>query len=174
MKRKVLIGFLSLLFVACVSSSSWACGCGDGIVDYNEECDWGVYNNDNGGCSTECKLIEGNGDGCTPGYWKHEHHFDSWYYYETDMEFEFVFDVDAFPNMNLLEVLQQKGGGIKALGRHTVAALLNASALGVSYPLSFLDVITKFQTAYQSEDKSIIEDTKDELESYNEVVCPLN
>ena len=38
---------------------------------------------------------------------------------------------DAFPGMTLLEVLSQGGGGLNALGRHTVAALLNAAS-GVS------------------------------------------
>ncbi|MDH3224417.1 MAG: hypothetical protein OEO23_11935, partial [Gemmatimonadota bacterium] len=69
----------------------------------------------------------GGGEGCTPGYWKQPHHFDSWTGYDPEDLFSSAFE-DAFPGMTLLEVLKQGGGGLKALGRHTVAALLNAAS----------------------------------------------
>jgi hypothetical protein len=111
------------------------------------------------------------GEGCTPGYWKQPHHFDSWPApYTPDMPFSDVFD-DAFPGMTLVEVAAQGGGGLKALGRHTVAALLNAASGGVSYDLTVSEVITAFNAAFQFGDYNGL---KDIFEDFNEQGCPLN
>ncbi|MBW2504022.1 MAG: hypothetical protein JRE16_05570, partial [Deltaproteobacteria bacterium] len=69
------------------------------------------------------------GEGCTPGYWKQAHHFDSWTGFEPDDSYEAVFGVSATcqDGLTLLEALKKGGGGECALGRHAVAALLNAS-----------------------------------------------
>ncbi len=64
----------------------------------------------------------GGGEGCTPGYWKQSQHFDSWTGYSPSTQFSAVFE-NAFPGKTLLQVLEQGGGGLNALGRHTVAAL---------------------------------------------------
>ena len=112
----------------------------------------------------------GGGEGCTPGYWKQPHHFDSWVGFTPDQDFSTVFE-DAFPGMTLLEVLKQGGGKLKALGRHTVAALLNASSGGVSYDLSTQDVIDAFNDVLPGGD---FEDLKDQFEGFNEQGCPLN
>lgn len=113
----------------------------------------------------------GGGQGCTPGYWKQSHHFDSWpaAYLPTD-PFSSVF-ANAFPGMTLVEVAAQGGGGIKALGRHTVAALLNAASNGVSFGLTVADVINGFNAAYASGN---YETFKDQLAGLNEAGCPLN
>ena len=65
--------------------------------------------------------------GCTPGYWKQTHHFGNWTApFDPADPFSDHFE-NAFPGMTLLDVLKQGGGGQKALGRHLVAALLNAA-----------------------------------------------
>ena len=111
------------------------------------------------------------GEGCTPGYWKQNHHFDSWpSAYTPETLFADVFE-DAFPNMTLLEVLRQGGGGIKALGRHTVAALLNATSTDVGYNEAAASVIADFNAAYLSGE---YEQTKDDFAGMNESFCPLN
>jgi hypothetical protein len=111
------------------------------------------------------------GEGCTPGYWKQGHHFDSWTYpYTPETLFSDVFE-DAFPGKTLLEVLGQGGGHLIALGRHTVAALLNAASSGVSYDLTVNDVIKKFNDVYPGGE---YEDLKDWFEDFNEQGCPLN
>ena len=113
--------------------------------------------------------VNGGGEGCTPGYWKQSQHFDSWpMAYTPDMLFSAVFD-DAFPGMTLLEVLGQGGGGLKALGRHTVAALLNSGS--VDYDMSTSAVIDAFNDAYASGD---YETQKNIFAGYNEQGCPLN
>ncbi len=145
--------------------------CGDGIVDEGEQCDDGNESNGDG-CSTVC-LIEGGDEGCTPGYWKQSHHFDSWPLpYTPDTPFGSVFE-DAFTGKTLLEVLWTGGGGIKALGRHSVAALLNATAGGVDYPINESSVISMFNNTYPGT-KPEYNAKKNGFRDANELGCPLN
>ena len=118
-------------------------------------------------------LPGGGGEGCTPGYWKQSQHFDSWAdgYLPTDL-FSEHFE-DAFPGMTLLQVLQAGGGGLKALGRHTVAALLNAASPGVSYDLTVGEVTTLFNDLFPAS-KPEYTDLKDYFEFFNTSGCPLH
>ena len=145
--------------------------CGDGILDPGEQCDDG--NNDDGdGCSADC-TFEVGGDGCTPGYWKQSQHFDSWTApYTPDTMFSDVFE-NAFPGMTLLDVLSQGGGGLNALGRHTVAALLDAASSNVNYDRSESQVIDMFNNVYPGS-KGSYNGIKDILAYFNEQGCPLN
>jgi len=113
--------------------------------------------------------------GCTPGYWKQTQHFDSWTVYtQTDL-YDTVFGVSAFPTtLTLLGALQQGGGGINALGRHSVAALLNAVSPDVNYPITSAQVIALTQAAINSADATLIQQTKNTLESYNQLGCPIS
>jgi hypothetical protein len=118
-----------------------------------------------------CRVPEGGGEGCTPGYWKQEQHFDSWEdtpYDPSDLYCN-VFGVG--PCITLLEALQSGGGGVNALLRHSVAALLNAANPDVSYDLTVGEVISIVQDAFSSGE---FEDAKDEFAGFNEQVCPLN
>ncbi|RJQ20585.1 MAG: hypothetical protein C4560_04640 [Nitrospiraceae bacterium] len=113
------------------------------------------------------------GEGCTPGYWKQSQHFDSWTPpYTPDTLFSAVFE-NAFTGMTLLQVLEQGGGGLNALGRHTVAALLNAASQGVDYDLSVSQVIATFNNAFPGTTTNY-NSVKDWLERYNEQGCPLD
>ena len=58
------------------------------------------------------------GEGCTPGYWKQSHHFDSWPegYTQSDY-YDAVFGVTSSFGGTLLEALKRGGGKEKALGR---------------------------------------------------------
>jgi hypothetical protein len=115
----------------------------------------------------------GGGEGCTPGYWKQAHHYDSWPApYTPDTLFSAVFD-DAFGDMTLDEVLGQGGGGLNALGRHTVAALLNGGSDGVDYDLTSAQVIAAFNAVYPGSD-SAYESLKNRLAGLNEQGCGLN
>jgi hypothetical protein len=116
---------------------------------------------------------EEGGDGCTPGYWKQPHHFDSWPapYDPTDL-FSEHFE-DAFPGMTLVDVLGNGGGGLNALGRHTVAALLNSASSGVSFELSPADVISAFNGVFPGT-KAQYNALKDRFAGLNERLCPLN
>jgi hypothetical protein len=116
---------------------------------------------------------EEGGEGCTPGYWKQPHHFDSWTapYDPTDL-FDEHFE-DAFPGMTLLQVLQNGGGGLNALGRHTVATLLNSASTGVSFELSPAEVISAFDDVFPGS-RSQYETLKNQFAGLNERFCPLN
>lgn len=145
--------------------------CGDGILDDGEQCDDG-NNVDGDGCSAECTFEKGD-DGCTPGYWKQTQHFDSWTApYTPETPFSDVFD-DAFPGSSLLDVLKKGGGGEKALGRHTVAALLNAASGDVNYGVDESSVISMFNDVYPGE-KSDYNSVKNGFEALNELGCPIN
>jgi hypothetical protein len=113
------------------------------------------------------------GEGCTPGYWKQVHHYDSWpAAYSPGMLFSDVFD-DAFGDMTLAEVLDLGGGGLNALGRHTVAALLNGGSDGVNYDLTSAQVIAAFNSVYPGSD-SAYETLKNRLAGLNEQGCRLD
>lgn len=110
------------------------------------------------------------GEGCTPGYWKQPHHFGNWTApYSPTTQFGDVF-ADAFPGKTLLDVVGQGGGGLIALGRHTVAALLNAASADVDYGMTTAEVIAAFNAAFASGD---YEAQKDAFEELNEQGCPL-
>jgi len=111
------------------------------------------------------------GEGCTPGYWKQPQHFDSWPapYQPTDL-FSAYFE-NAFPGMTLLQVLSQGGGKLIALGRHTVAALLNSASSGVDYNLTTAQVIAEFNATYPASNYG---PQKDRFAGFNEQGCPLN
>ena len=112
------------------------------------------------------------GEGCTPGYWKQSHHFHSWpAAYAQDDSYDAVFGVGSSFGGTLLDALKRGGGKEKALGRHAVAALLNADGSGVVYAFTEGEVIQKVQDAYASGDFNGV---KGQLETENERGCPLN
>jgi hypothetical protein len=107
--------------------------------------------------------------GCTPGYWKQSQHFDSWPApYTPNMQFSAVFS-NAFPGMTLVQVAAQGGGGLKALGRHTVAALLSSGS--VNYGMTPAQVIAAFNAAYASGNYDALHN---QFAAMNERGCPLN
>ncbi len=111
------------------------------------------------------------GQGCTPGYWKQSQHYDSYpapYAYNT--LFSSVFE-NAFSGKTFQQVMATGGGGLNALGRHTVAALLNAASGGVDYDLTPQEVIDGFNAVYPGGD---YEAQKNIFANFNEQGCPLN
>ena len=113
----------------------------------------------------------GGTEGCTPGYWKQKHHFDSWNYYMTGDSFDSTFGVTSAAGKDLLGALKTGGGGAKALGRHAVAALLNTARTDVDYSFDTNAVIDLVQDAYVTGD---FEAAKNSLATENEKGCPLN
>jgi hypothetical protein len=135
-------------------------------------------------------VVQAQGDqGCGPGFWKQDQHVDFWVNNNPDDLFSSAFGVGIEvkfkekgtqgkpPLLNdptLIQALQAKGGKVNALARQAVAALLNAESPDVAYSLTPFDVISLFQAAVASPDPSAIESLKDNFETLNELVCPLN
>jgi hypothetical protein len=119
----------------------------------------------------------GGNEGCTPGYWKQSQHFDSWAFYTTSQSFNTVFGGTYFtPDITLLQALGRNGGGINALARHSVAALLNATNGTVDYPdEDTASIIADFQAAVAG-GASTIEAQKNTFDRWNNGAggCPLN
>jgi prealbumin domain-containing protein len=108
------------------------------------------------------------GQGLTPGYWKQSQHFFAWAGYTQSASFDSVFGVTAFPSSaTLLQVLGTGGGGVDALGRQAVAALLNATSPTINYPLYSWQVIKLVHDAIVSGNATTIEALKNQLSSYN-------
>jgi hypothetical protein len=108
--------------------------------------------------------------GCTPGYWKQSQHFDSYVGYKPSQQFSSVFE-NAFPGKTLVQVLGLGGAGLNALGRHAVAALLNASNSSVDYGMTPQQVIDAFNAVFPGGNYEAL---KNQFEVRNEKGCPLN
>jgi hypothetical protein len=117
--------------------------------------------------------------GCTPGYWKQEHHFFAWKrtgltqddFYGNVFPFHgSEFDFDHVTSMTLLEALWTGGGKEKALNRHATAGLLNAANPNVAYYYTVDEVLRMVEDAYDSGD---FNHYKDMIEKANQMGCPL-
>jgi len=118
-------------------------------------------------------------EGCTPGYWRS--HLESWPS-EISPEYKFsevfglleseTITINQHPNRivdpTLEEAVNAKGGGLSALVRHSVAALLNSQS-AINYPLTSEQVVLSFYEAYSSQNYEELKDTFTEL---NENGCP--
>lgn len=156
------------VYTVSITVPDYAVACADTSLTVTADCASG------GAIANFCVCwSQGGGtEGCTPGYWKN--HTKRWPapYKPTD-SFNQTFGVNAFkPNVTLLAAAKQGGGGIKALGRHAVAALLSSATSAVDYGIGPQQVINMVQAALAPGGK--IEQTKNELEGMNERGCPLN
>ena len=125
----------------------------------------------------------GDETGCTPGYWKN--HTESWAGtgYSPDQTTGSVFSgASAFPSLASQSLLQslQGGGGSGTLGaarillRAAVAALLNAAHSGVDYPRTTAEILADVNAALGSNNRNTMLSLAAELDSDNNLGCPLN
>jgi len=115
--------------------------------------------------------------GCSPGYWKNHTGAGKWPSpYSPTQQFSAVFE-NAFPGQTLQQVLANGGGGLNALGRQVVSALLNAQKLGASnYGMTAAQVISAFNGVFPGS-ASAYTTLQNQLEAMTDVngrVCPLN
>jgi subtilisin-like proprotein convertase family protein len=127
-------------------------------------------------------------EGLTPGFWKQNadqfngtqwpRGADGGLVYPLFTKIGEVFDVPvdeggepvypiAFTSFT--EALNFEGGGVFALMRHAVAALLNSTHMQVAYPLSPSDIVTLTNAALASGDPTEIESLKDEFDAFNNI-----
>jgi hypothetical protein len=120
-------------------------------------------------------------EGCTPGYWKQDQHFDSWVGYTPEQTLESVFDIPDALGMDdntLLDALQGGGGSgvdgaAEILLRAGVAALLNASNPDVIGVLP-QEVIDDVNAALASNNRGTMLALAGQLDDDNNLGCPLN
>lgn len=123
--------------------------------------------------------------GATPGFWKNKGAKVGWPSpYETSdtlLKAGFVLPVDPMNDNSkrpvnwddsLLVALNYKGGdGVSGMAqtllRAAVAALLNAAEVNITYPLTEVEVLEQVNATLATEDRTIMEDLKDELDYYN-------
>jgi len=111
------------------------------------------------------------GEGCSPGFWKQSHHFDDWPgIFSTDDRVSDFLGPDAPSDLTMLEALEQGGGGMNALLRHAVAALLNSAHPDIDYAYDIDEIIALFQGVVDGGD---VEAVKELLEEANQAGCPL-
>lgn len=123
--------------------------------------------------------------GCTPGYWKQPHHFDSWVAtgYSPNQTLESVFDIPnsfGIDNDSLATALSYHGGSTtkaaaQILLRAGVAALLNSADPDINYSLTTAQVISQINAALASNNRATILSLATQLDQYNNRGgCPLN
>jgi hypothetical protein len=118
-------------------------------------------------------------EGCTPGFWKQEQHFDEWVGYSPTDLVSSVFTVPApcssLGTKTLLEALNFGGkgqcGAQQTLLRAAVSALLNSTS--VNYPLSTQEVIDQVNAALASGDRKTILALAKQLDTYNNLGAPI-
>jgi hypothetical protein len=109
-------------------------------------------------------------EGCTPGFWKNRAEtFPAPYSQSTTLGSVFLGLPAEYASLTFDEALDLGGGGLEALLRQAVAALLNAASADVDYPLSTAEVIALTNAAIASGD---YETTKDLFDLYNNLTAP--
>jgi hypothetical protein len=119
-------------------------------------------------------------EGGTPGFWKNnasKHGAVAWgptgLLPSQKVNTVFSSVTGAAGNQTLLQALSAGGGGLTALLRQAVAAILNALHPDVRYPLTAAQVKTLVNNAVTA-GGSAIESAKNTLEGYNELFHPLD
>lgn len=120
-------------------------------------------------------------EGCSLGYWKN--HPGCWECYDPDMPFSEVFDrvisvgkgKKAADDPTLMEALNGNGGGVTALARQAVAALLNACDPDIDYPLTEGEIVDGvYDILSDGASKSEISEAAGYLDYFNNLGCPQN
>ena len=125
--------------------------------------------------------------GCQPGYWKQQQHFDSWCgsYTPNMLVSSTGLTTNAcgcdFSSLTMLQALGQSSGSTLCaaqgkLFQQAVAALLNACpGSGVAYPLSTAQIRSEVNAALSSCDRTTILNEATRLSGFNAGPggCPL-
>ncbi len=110
--------------------------------------------------------------GCSHLYWRNAANTgDYCNAFPANTAFSTVFD-NAFGDKSLFEVLNLNGSGLNALGRQTVAALLNACSSDIDYALSQLDVVDAFNNVFPGASGEYVV-LKNTFKALNTQECPL-
>ena len=119
------------------------------------------------------------GEGCTPGFWKGNavnKGASQWAdpYDPTDLVSSVFVAPKNIGSLTLLAGLQLGGGGVNALTRHAIAAVLSAAHPDIDYPLTVAEIVAAVNAAYASGDAGVIEDLKNVLDTFNNLGCGIS
>jgi hypothetical protein len=125
-----------------------------------------------------CGEEETGTEGCSLGYWKN--HPGCWECYGPDTPFSEVFDMEisvgkgkkAADGPTLMEALNGNGGGVTALARQAVAALLNACDPDIDYPLPEAEIINGVHYLLTEGSAGEISEAAEYLDYFNNLGCP--
>ncbi len=118
----------------------------------------------------EIHIKERHHHGCTPGFWKQDHHLKYWPARNGPNQFFSVaFQTSMGEDLTLMETLKLRGGGDNALMRQAAAALLNAGSQQLEYRYTTTEVLEMFG---QAVDSHSFEPVKDLYEAANSDGCP--
>jgi hypothetical protein len=108
----------------------------------------------------------GSGEGFSPGFWKNH---SGWPTFLPDQLLSSVFGpVPAYDaTETLLDALNNGGGGVEALFRHAVAALLNATSPTISFPWTSTQVVTNVNAALASGNPTTIDNLAAQLDRWD-------
>lgn len=106
--------------------------------------------------------------GCTPGYWRQPHHYDSWEGHLPSDLYSSVFGVG--PDTALGQTIKARGGGVNAFLLASTAALLNAAHSELAYAYTSAELSAIVTAAFESGDFSMAET----LDDANNAGCTLN
>ena len=119
------------------------------------------------------------GEGCTPGFWKNnadKKGASQWTdpYDPTDLVSSVFSAAPAgIGSLTLLQGLELGGGGVNALTRHAIAAVLSAAHPDIDYPLTVAEIVAAVNAAYGG-DADAIEDLKNDLDAFNHRGCRIS
>ena len=124
-------------------------------------------------------------EGCGAGYWKNPKHLDEWVITELEPNSSslviFVFSQGFFsdppppPPSTHLQILGLEGGTpIEKLAKEFLVTALNFFHPDINYGLDEGEILSIMSAAFQNNDPEEILDAKDQLEFYNNMVCPLD
>jgi hypothetical protein len=119
------------------------------------------------------------GEGCSPGFWSRRADVarfpSAWpstgYNPSGDLDAEFEVVPPYTTHMTLLDAQNSRSGGLNALARQAVAALLNSAHPGIDFDLNVDEVRTAFLTALESGDFKPAEKL---LKDLNDQGCPID
>jgi uncharacterized repeat protein (TIGR01451 family) len=141
-------------------------------------------------CAEICCPPTPGGEGCTPGFWKNngdKHGASAWCdRFSPSMKISDVFILDeplvirgngksTITDPTLLQALGANGGGVNAMIRHGIAAMLNACSDCVQYEYGSEDeVITLIEGALNGDGPYTVDELHSMFAEYNERGCPVN
>src|SRR5215211_4322487 len=113
-----------------------------------------------------------NLEGCSQGFWSK--HPSAWSGYSPSQTVGSVFAglPSGIASLKLSDALKLRGGGLKALTRQAVAALLGAANPDVDYPITEAQVVDMVNAAVASGSKANIESHTTTLDGFNMLGAP--